>query len=87
MFECYIDFLNLDVEQYLASMTHSGVAGGVGGNGGGGGDEDDDDEDGGLGVATVDLAALRAVLLKHRVSMAFAAFKEKVNPRGAPAHF
>lgn len=63
LFERYIDFLNLDVEVYLASMTHT--SGGDGG--GGGGDDDDDDEDGGLGVATVNLAALKTVLTKHQV--------------------
>lgn len=37
-------------------------------SGGGGGDDDDDDEDGGLGMATVNLAALKAVLTKHQVA-------------------
>lgn len=61
LFERYIDFVNLDVEAYLASMTHTSDA-----SGGGGDDEDDDDE--GLGVATVNLAALKAVLTKHQVN-------------------
>lgn len=62
LFEGYIDFLNLDVEAYLASMTHTTAAAGGG--------DDDDDDDGGLGVATVNLAALRAVLAKHQVRVA-----------------
>lgn len=60
LFDRYVDFLNLDVEACMASMTHRS-------NGGGGGDGDDDDEEG-LGVAPVNLAALRAVLTKHQVS-------------------
>lgn len=62
LFERYIDFLNLDVEVYLASMTHTS-------DDGGGGGDDDDDEDGGLGVATVNLAALKVVLTKHQVTV------------------
>ena len=62
LFEPYISFLNLDVEQYMASMTHAGA------NGGGGGGDDDDDEEEGLGVAEVNLEALRAVLSKHQVN-------------------
>lgn len=62
LFEGYIDFLNLDVEAYLASMTHTTAATGGG--------DDDDDDDGGLGVATVNLAALKAVLAKHQVRAA-----------------
>ena len=42
-------------------MTHTSAAGGGGG-------DDDDDDDGGLGVATVNLAALKAVLTKHQVA-------------------
>lgn len=41
-------------------MTHVGAADA------GGGDDDDEEEDG-LKVATVDLTALRVVLVKHRV--------------------
>ncbi|CAM9640348.1 unnamed protein product, partial [Ectocarpus fasciculatus] len=60
LFDRYVDFLNLDVEAYMASMTHTSK------DGGGGGDDDDDEE--GLGVATVNLAALRAVLTKHQTA-------------------
>ncbi|CBJ31041.1 dynein heavy chain [Ectocarpus siliculosus] len=60
LFDRYVDFLNLDVEAYMASMTHTS-------NDGGGGDGDDDEEEG-LGVATVNLAALRAVLTKHQTA-------------------
>lgn len=48
----------------MSSMTHKGAAAEDGGDN----EEDDDDEEMGLGVSTVDLAALRAVLVKHRVS-------------------
>lgn len=58
LFDGYIDFLNLDVEKYLSSMTHTTAE--VEG-------DDDDDEGEGLGVPTVDLAALRVVLTKHQV--------------------
>ena len=63
LFEPYISFLNLDVEQYMASMTHAGASGG-------GGDDDDDEEEG-LGVAMVNLEALRAVLSKHQVDLSY----------------
>lgn len=60
-FDRYIDFLNLDVERYMASMTHTGPAAG------GDNDDDDNDGEGGLGLPSVDIAALRSVLQKHRV--------------------
>lgn len=45
----------------MSSMTHVTAASG--------GDEDGDgDDDEGLAVATVDLAGLQAILVKHRVS-------------------
>lgn len=56
LFETYIDFMNLDEELYLSSMTHVVPPA-----------EDASDEGEGLGVATVDLGDLREVLAKHRV--------------------
>lgn len=49
----------------MSSMTHAGPATA---------NDDDDEEDGGLGLPTVDLAALQAVLLKHQVRQGFSSF-------------
>jgi len=54
------------VETYLASMTHTTAAAAG---------DDEDDDDGGLGVATVNLAALQAVLTKHQVRPGTSAWK------------
>lgn len=53
----------MDVDKYMSSMTHALPATAE--------DDDDAEDGGGLGLPTVDLAALRAVLLKHQVRQGF----------------